>query len=122
MLTAVCLSPALQEVRSFTCPTFFFFHVGNAYESADGSCLHVDIAGYDDPQILLDLSLEPLVQPRKDAAGGLQQQVSPSSYRRLTIPLQAQSGSRLQVRKSGDWHPSWCPGADKSYGGIAGQG
>jgi len=91
------LLPALQAVRTFTCPTFFFFHVGNAFESADGSSLHVDIAAYDDPQILLDLGLDNLLRPRVDAAGRLQQQVSRSSYRRLTIPLQGQSGSKLQV-------------------------
>lgn len=85
-------------MRSFTCPTFFFFHVGNAYESEDGSCLHVDIAAYDDPQILLDLDLAPLKRPAVDAAGALQQQVSRSSYRRLTIPLNGQGGDRLQVR------------------------
>jgi carotenoid cleavage dioxygenase-like enzyme len=94
-----CTVPAAQTVRSFTCPTFFFFHVGNAFESADGSSLHVDLAAYDDPQILLDLGLDPLRQPRKDGAGALQQQVSTSSYRRLTIPLQGQSGGRLQVGK-----------------------
>lgn len=96
-MPAHCCSLGLQAVRSFTCPTFFFFHVGNAFESADGSCLHVDLAGYEDPQILLDLSLDPLRQPRMDAAGGLQQQVSVSSYQRLTIPLQGQDGGRLQV-------------------------
>lgn len=100
----------LQEVRTFTCPTFFFFHVGNAYESPDGSCLHVDLAGYQDPQILLDLALPPLQQPHLDAAGRLQQQVSTSSYSRLTIPLTGQSGGRLQVRGHGacvvalPWH------------------
>jgi carotenoid cleavage dioxygenase-like enzyme len=87
----------LQAVRSFTCPTFFFFHVGNAFESPDGSCLHVDLAGYQDPQILLDLGLDLLRQPRMDAAGGLQQQVSTSGYWRLSIPLQGQDGGRLQV-------------------------
>lgn len=87
----------LQAVRTFTCPTFFFFHVGNTFESADGSSLHVDIAAYDDPQILLDFGLDNLLRPKVDAAGRLQQQVSRSSYRRLTIPLQGQSGSRLQV-------------------------
>lgn len=84
-------------MRTFTCPTLFFFHVGNAFESEDGSCLHVDVAGYDDPQILLDLALQPLKQPQLDAAGRLQQQVSTSSYRRLTLPLKGQAGSRLQV-------------------------
>jgi carotenoid cleavage dioxygenase-like enzyme len=96
-----CTLPAPQTVRSFTCPTFFFFHVGNAYESADGSSLLVDLAGYDDPQILLDLGLDPLRQPRTDTIGALQQQVSSSTYRRLTIPLQGQGGDRLQVGRSG---------------------
>jgi hypothetical protein len=67
--------------------------------SEDGSSLCVDLAGYDDPQILLDLGLDPLRKPQVDAAGRLQQQVSGSSYRRLTIPLQGQSGGRLQVRQ-----------------------
>lgn len=97
LMPAHCCSLDLQAVRSFTCPTFFFFHVGNAFESADGSCLHVDLAGYEDPQILLDLGLDPLRQPRMDAAGGLQQQVSTSGYWRLTIPLQGEDGGRLQV-------------------------
>jgi carotenoid cleavage dioxygenase-like enzyme len=85
-------------VRSFTCPTFFYFHVGNAFESEDGSSLHVDVAAYDDPQILKDLMLQPLLQPARGADGVLQQQVSRSWYKRLTIPLQGQAGGRLQVR------------------------
>lgn len=95
-------------MRTFTCPTFFFFHVGNIFVSADGSSLCVDLAGYDDPQVLLDLGLEPLRSPQVDAAGGLQQQMSGSSYRRLTIPLQGQSGGRLQVRRDlGGHHESF---------------
>jgi hypothetical protein len=101
----------LQAVRTFTCPTFFFFHVGNIFVSEDGSSLSVDLAGYDDPQILLDLGLDKLRRPQLDAAGGLQQQVSGSSYRRLTIPLQGQSGGRLQVRKASRAWRCLCAGA-----------
>lgn len=84
-------------MRSFTCPTFFFFHVGNAVESADGSTLCVDVAAYDDPEILLDLGLGRLRQPALGPDGALQRQVSRSSYRRLTIPLTGPDGGRLQV-------------------------
>ncbi|KAF6266758.1 carotenoid oxygenase [Scenedesmus sp. NREL 46B-D3] len=78
-------------------PTFFYFHVGNAFESADGSSLHVDLAAYDDPQILKDLLLQPLLRPARGADGTLQQQVSRSWYKRLTIPLQAGAAGRLQA-------------------------
>ncbi|WIA29067.1 hypothetical protein OEZ86_011578 [Tetradesmus obliquus] len=84
------------EVRSFTCPTFFYFHVGNAFKSEDGSTLHVDLAAYDDPQILKDLMLQPLLQPARGADGALQQQVSRSWYKRLSIPLRGEAGGRLQ--------------------------
>jgi carotenoid cleavage dioxygenase-like enzyme len=97
LLLLLLLLLACQEVRSFTCPTFFYFHVGNAFESEDGSSLHVDLAAYDDPQILKDLMLQPLLQPARDADGALQQQMSRSWYKRLSIPLQGQAGGRLQV-------------------------
>jgi hypothetical protein len=74
-------------VRTFKCPTFFAFHFGNAFESADGSMLHVDVAAYDDPTILNDLKLPPLVSPTPG------HQVSKSSYRRLSIPLTPSSSS-----------------------------
>lgn len=90
-------------MRTFDCPTFFYFHVGNAYESADGSCLHVDLAAYDDPQILHDLSLQPLTSPRVDQAGELQQQVSRAHYKRLTIPLTGTDGAGIEVRTLVVW-------------------
>jgi carotenoid cleavage dioxygenase-like enzyme len=87
-----------QGVRTFTCPSFFFFHVGNAFESEDGQHLHVDLAAYDDPQILKDLLLQPLVNPTVDDAGQLHQQVSQSCYKRLTIPLDpAAANCKLKV-------------------------
>lgn len=88
----------LQAVQTFTCPSFFYFHVGNAFESDDGSTLHVDLAVYDDPQILLDLSLQPLVSPALGPDGQLLQQVSKSYYKRLSIPLNSKrSTARIQV-------------------------
>lgn len=93
------LCPALcQIVRSFTCPTFFFFHAGNAFESEDGSTLYVDIAAYDDPDILLDLALDRVKNVEVDADGRLQRQVARSSYKRLSIPLTGPAGGRLEVR------------------------
>eukprot|EP00878_Enallax_costatus_P013309 GHUV01013914.1.p1 GENE.GHUV01013914.1~~GHUV01013914.1.p1 ORF type:complete len:366 (+),score=113.14 GHUV01013914.1:1044-2141(+) len=86
-----------RTVRTFTCPTFFYFHVGNACESEDGSCLHIDLAVYDDPQILHDLSLKPLISPAIGPNGELKQQVSKSYYKRLTIPLNGPDGGRIQA-------------------------
>lgn len=90
----------LQEARSFTCPTFFFFHVGNAFESEDGTSLCVDLAAYDDPAILNDLLLEPLRRPALAPDGQLAAPLSPSAYKRLTIPLTGPAGGRLQVRRA----------------------
>eukprot|EP00775_Hariotina_reticulata_P013764 gene13764-13883_t len=85
------------DVRSFTFPSFFFFHVGNAFESEDGRYLHVDLAAYEDPQILKDLLLQPLVAPTVSCAGQLEQQVSQSCYKRLSIPLDpAAANSKLK--------------------------
>lgn len=82
----------LQAVRSFICPSFFFMHVGNCFESSDGSTLYVDLAVYDDPDILLDLTLDKLRSPQVSGEG-----VSRSYYKRLAIPLTEGANSRLQV-------------------------
>ena len=73
-----------QKPRVFTAPPFFVFHYGNMYEEAgpDGRrTLHMDMAAYDDPTIVNDLAIQPLMDARK--------QVSEAFYQRLSIPLDA---------------------------------
>mmetsp|Transcript_40285 Transcript_40285/g.89470 ORF Transcript_40285/g.89470 Transcript_40285/m.89470 type:complete len:546 (-) Transcript_40285:771-2408(-) len=68
------------EVKTFSAPTFFFFHTANAYEE-DGQ-IHVDFSVYDDAKILNDLRLDALrAYPGED--------VSRCWLRRLSIPLGA---------------------------------
>jgi carotenoid cleavage dioxygenase-like enzyme len=45
-------------VRTFTAPPFAYVHIGNAFESDDGSMLHVDLGVFKDAQILNDLKLQ----------------------------------------------------------------
>jgi hypothetical protein len=52
--------------------------------------LHVDVAAYDDPTVLNDLKLGPLVSPPPG------HQVSQSSYKRLSIPLTPSSNNGPQ--------------------------
>ena len=87
----------LQPVKTFKAPNFFTFHYANAFYSEDGATLHVDMGAYDDPAILNDLLLSPLVSP------GPQQQVSRSSLRRMSIPLEGEEGTMLEVRGLGFW-------------------
>lgn len=94
-----CIQHLLQAVNTFDCAPFFYFHFGNAFESEDGRSLHVDLAAYEDPQILHDLSLQPLASPAWSQAGGLQQQVSKAYYKRLTIPLTGPVGGSIQVSR-----------------------
>lgn len=82
----------LQATRTFTCPTFFFMHVGNCFESQDGKTLYVDLAVYDDPDILLDLTLDNLKSPMVQGEG-----MSRSYYKRLAIPLTEDADSTIQV-------------------------
>lgn len=67
-------------------------HVGNCFESQDGNTLYVDLAVYDDPDILLDLTLDNLKSPRVQGEG-----MSRSYYKRLTIPLTQDADSTIQV-------------------------
>lgn len=73
-------------VKTYDAPPFFSFHSCNAFESADGASLHVDLSVYENPDILNELQLEQL----RAVPGG---NVSPSALRRLTIPLGAPAGS-----------------------------
>jgi hypothetical protein len=45
-------------VRSFSAPTFAYVHIGNAFESDDGTMLHVDLGVFEDAQILNDLKMQ----------------------------------------------------------------
>jgi hypothetical protein len=57
----MCPSPLpLQPVRTFSAPAFFTFHYVNAFESADGQQLHMDMGVYDGPEIVNDLYLDRL--------------------------------------------------------------
>jgi hypothetical protein len=48
----------VQLVRTFTAPTFAYVHIGNIFESDDGSMLHLDFGVFEDAQILNDLKLQ----------------------------------------------------------------
>jgi carotenoid cleavage dioxygenase-like enzyme len=54
------LSSCVQPVRTFTAPAFFTFHYVNAFESADGQSLHLDMGMYDGPEVMNDLYLDRL--------------------------------------------------------------
>uniref|UniRef100_A0A383VZG2 Carotenoid oxygenase n=1 Tax=Tetradesmus obliquus TaxID=3088 RepID=A0A383VZG2_TETOB len=79
-----------KPVRTFTTPAFAYVHIGNAFESADGSMLHVDLGVFEDAQILNDLKLQVL---RHGPEQG--RQVSPCSYMRLDVPLDCTGPLRL---------------------------
>lgn len=68
-----------------TAPTFFTFHLTNAFEEAGAAAgtataggttdmtnnIHVDLSVYDDPEILIDLSLDRLMEyPGRGGFGG----------------------------------------------------
>ncbi|KAF6252627.1 retinal pigment epithelial membrane protein-domain-containing protein [Scenedesmus sp. NREL 46B-D3] len=71
-----------KPVRTFTVPAFAYVHIGNAFESEDGSMLHVDLGVFGDAQILNDLKLQAL---RHGPEQG--RQVSRCAYMRLDVPL-----------------------------------
>ena len=76
------------SVLTYSAPPFFFFHAANAFEE-DGS-IHVDLAAYDNPSILNDLNLSNIMEyPGKD--------ISRSSLRRLSLPLNASSSEPCPV-------------------------
>eukprot|EP00798_Chlamydomonas_sp_ICE-L_P018170 gene18170-24602_t len=69
------------EVKTYTAPPFFTFHFANAHEDATTGDIYVDMASYDDPDIVTDLMLDNIAAfPGKD--------VSKAGLRRLTIPKQ----------------------------------
>eukprot|EP00878_Enallax_costatus_P010147 GHUV01010592.1.p1 GENE.GHUV01010592.1~~GHUV01010592.1.p1 ORF type:complete len:535 (+),score=145.73 GHUV01010592.1:183-1787(+) len=84
-----------KPVQTFTTSTFTYVHCGNAFESEDGRTLHVDLAVFDDPNILNDLKL-------KNLRSGPEQgrEVTGSQYMRLNIPLDAPcySGSLIHIK------------------------
>ena len=72
------ISLADGAVRSVNVPTFFFFHIANAFDRPDGS-LCVDVAAYDDPEIIRALRLEAITAtPTQD--------LPRSRLERITIP------------------------------------
>eukprot|EP00775_Hariotina_reticulata_P005847 gene5847-6088_t len=77
-----------RAVQTFICPAFAFVHTGNAFESADGLTLHVDLIAYDDPAILNHLKLSALSAGPEDG-----RQVPACQYMRLDVPLVAPGGS-----------------------------
>lgn len=83
----VPLDPNSKEgVRTFKAPTFFFFHVANAFE--EGGMLNVDLAVYEDAQILRDLEIKNLMAfPGQD--------ISRSALRRLSMPLSGDTSQKL---------------------------
>jgi len=106
-----------KPVKTFKVPNFFTFHYANAFYSEDGTTLHVDMGAYDDPAILNDLLLSPLVSP------GPQQQVARSSLRRMSIPLEGEEGTMLEApevltRQDGP-HQEFCefPRVNPTYKG-----
>jgi hypothetical protein len=60
----------LKPARTFLAPAFAYVHVGNAFESADGSALHVDLGVFDDGNILNDLKLQALRRGWAPGGGG----------------------------------------------------
>lgn len=48
------------QVRTFAAPAFFAFHFANAYETADGKEIRMDMGLYRDPEIVNQLALQPL--------------------------------------------------------------
>lgn len=67
------------KVRTFHAPTYFTFHYMNAFESADGSKIHIDVSHYKDPEILNNLRLANMRSGTRDICDG--------PLRRMTIDL-----------------------------------
>jgi carlactone synthase/all-trans-10'-apo-beta-carotenal 13,14-cleaving dioxygenase len=82
-----------QIVKTFTAPPFFCFHWANAFESDDGRYLHLDGSIYNDPEIVNHLDMKNVTNAGGPSSGG--QSLPPATLRRLTIDLQAPSGSAV---------------------------
>lgn len=79
---AALLCSALKPVRTFTTPGFSFVHVGNAFESEDGTTLNVDLGVFDSANILNDLKMMSLRQGPDEG-----RDVTGCPYMRLSLPL-----------------------------------
>ncbi|KAL4523246.1 hypothetical protein Ndes2437B_g00374 [Nannochloris sp. 'desiccata'] len=79
-------------VKTFRAPPFFCFHWANAFESDDGRYLHLDGSIYNDPEIVNHLDMKNVTNAGGPKNGPTLPQ---ASLRRLTIDLQAPSGSAV---------------------------
>ena len=89
---AAVLPLLLQPVKTFTMPAFSYVHIGNAFESSDGTTLHVDLAVYPNANILNDLKLSSLKRGPEEG-----REVTRCEYMRMDIPLDA-AQTHLKVR------------------------
>jgi carlactone synthase/all-trans-10'-apo-beta-carotenal 13,14-cleaving dioxygenase len=56
-LHLVPLNGDKSKIRHVRAPSYFTFHYINAYETEDGSNIHIDFGNFADPQMLNDLKL-----------------------------------------------------------------
>jgi hypothetical protein len=73
---------ALQPVRTFTTPGFSFVHVGNTFESENGTTLDIDLGVFDSATIPNDLKMAALRQGPGEGSD-----VTGCQYMRLSLPL-----------------------------------
>jgi hypothetical protein len=78
-------------------PAFSYVHTGNAFESSDGSTLHVDLGVYPNANILNDLKLSSLREGPEEG-----REVTCCEYMRLDIPLGA-AQTHLKVSRKCFW-------------------
>lgn len=57
IIHVVPLNGDKDKIRHIRAPTYFTFHYVNAYETEDGSKVHIDFGNFDDPEILNDFYL-----------------------------------------------------------------
>jgi carlactone synthase / all-trans-10'-apo-beta-carotenal 13,14-cleaving dioxygenase len=81
-------------VKTFTAPPFFCFHWANAFESEDGRYLHLDGSIYNNPEIVNHLSMKNVTNAGGEKNGPT---LPHATLRRLTIDLQAPSGSPIHT-------------------------
>ena len=58
VIHVVPLNGDTSKIRHIKAPTYFTFHYVNAYETDDGSTIHIDFGNFDGPDILNDFYLD----------------------------------------------------------------
>lgn len=87
LLHLVPLNGDKSKIRHVRAPAYFTFHYINAYETEDGSNIHIDFGNFADPEMLNGLKLASVRSNERP--------VEASPITRLTVPLSGDSEATL---------------------------